>query len=77
LLIFEDKRQTLMLQSQYFIPRVTGETNLGWVVPVPGVPDIETIPADTASQFPSPDGPAMAIRSVMLSRRLRTPVFTI
>ena len=50
-LIFENKQQTLMLQSQYDIPRKTKETNMGWVVPVPAVPEITTMAEDTASHF--------------------------
>lgn len=62
LIIFDEGKETLVLQSKYALPTsgasdgamaapTSATAALGWVVPVPAVPDIDTMPADAASDL--------------------------
>ena len=45
ILFFDGNQETLLLQSKYSISDSNSDSFLGWVVPVPNVPDFASIPA--------------------------------
>ncbi len=51
LILFKDGTQTLVLQSWYGSASADAELPMGWVVPVPAVPEIATMPADDADRL--------------------------
>jgi len=50
-LFFHEGAETLVLQSKYKLPRSAGADSLGWVVPVPAVPELASIDAAMAKHF--------------------------
>lgn len=48
ILMFEDGKETLLLQSQYKTVEAEDADSIAWVVPVPSVPELATIDADEA-----------------------------
>ena len=50
-IVHNEGMQSMMLQSQYAIPGKAGDYQLGWVVPVPSVPEIESMDADRADRM--------------------------
>lgn len=51
ILLFQDNKETLVLQSRYQLEGGTQTNELGWVVPVPSVPELATIPPEQANHF--------------------------
>lgn len=47
-ILFDDNSETLILQSQYQVPGKNEQHALGWVVPLPAVPEIGSLDADKA-----------------------------
>ena len=50
-LIFHESTETLILQSKYEISESQSIDSLGWVVPVPSVPEITSFDADIANRL--------------------------
>ncbi len=50
-IIFNENTETLILQSKYEISQSASVDSLGWVVPVPSIPEITSVDADTAHWF--------------------------
>jgi len=50
-LLFHNDWETLILQSKYEIPETAETGNLGWVVPVPAVPELTSMNAPTTGYF--------------------------
>lgn len=50
-LLFHEGSETLVLQSKYELPQTADANSLGWVVPVPSVPEIASVDAGSAYKF--------------------------
>ncbi len=50
-LIFHENSETLILQSKYEVSDSQSIDSLGWVVPIPSVPEISSFSADIAQRF--------------------------
>ena len=52
LLIFDEGKETLVLQSTFSLEDFSiGGFNLGWVVPVPSIPDLDSLTSEQASEL--------------------------
>ena len=51
LILFKDGIETLILQSRYQLPESKSAVSMGWVVPVPAVPEVASLRADSASRM--------------------------
>ena len=51
LLIFDEGTETLVVQSKYDLPAATEVDSLAWVVPVPSVPELESMYPEMAANF--------------------------
>lgn len=43
ILLFQNETQTMILQSKYELPEGSESPEIGWVVPVPGVPELASV----------------------------------
>ncbi|MFO1522595.1 MAG: hypothetical protein U1G05_11255 [Kiritimatiellia bacterium] len=50
MIFFRDGVETLVLQSKHELPGPGKAAPIGWVVPVPAVPELASIPADVAHE---------------------------
>lgn len=50
-IFFRENSEILILQSKYELSQSAAVDSLGWVVPVPSVPDIASVDADIAEKF--------------------------
>jgi len=50
-LIFHEGSETLVLQSKYALTQSAAVDSLGWVVPIPTIPDLASMDADAAADF--------------------------
>jgi hypothetical protein len=50
-MLFHEESETLVLQSKYEFSQTTDTSSIGWVVPVPSVPEIASVDADAAFFF--------------------------
>lgn len=50
-ILFHEGSQTLVLQSKYELSQSAAVDSLGWVVPVPSVPEIDSVDAVVARKF--------------------------
>jgi hypothetical protein len=48
LILYRDGVETLVLQSKYQMTRAGSSKSIGWVVPIPAIPEVAGIPADVA-----------------------------
>jgi len=48
IILFDGKRETLLLQSKYEVPKKPRGGTMGWVVPVPTVPELASMDPDSA-----------------------------
>jgi hypothetical protein len=51
LILFKTGTETLVLQSRYEIPKTAEKASMGWIVPVPVVPQIASMRASDAQQM--------------------------
>lgn len=51
LLLFDGEQETLVLQSKYYAADSATADSLGWVVPVPSVPELASLDADLAASL--------------------------
>ena len=51
LLLYEDGEEVLLLQSKYELDSAMADRTLGWVVPVPSVPDLGSMSSEDADDI--------------------------
>lgn len=73
LIVFDAGTETLLLQSKFATPRTNGNASIGWVVPVPAVPEVASMSADDAEYLFE----QFARLSAPLVTRIVFPVLTI
>jgi hypothetical protein len=69
-LTFFNGYETLLVQSKYELAKPADVNSLGWVVPVPAVPEVASVRADVASWFFSATGRRTQPRPVHVSDML-------